>query len=93
MRSGWGWERIEDILLLGIPVVLTAFVMYLPFYIGFDSQAGGITAELHVPNAWRAFLGDVGHAVHSSLCVSDLSMAKWQGQSIGVQGFLQRSAF
>ena len=44
-ESGWGWERIEDVLLLGIPVGLTAFMMYLPFYIGFDSQAGGI-----VPN-------------------------------------------
>jgi len=41
-ESGWGWERIEDILLLGIPAGITAFVMYLPFFIGFDSQAGGI---------------------------------------------------
>ena len=41
-ESGWGWERIEDILLMAIPAGLTAFVMYLPFFIGFDSQAGGI---------------------------------------------------
>ena len=41
-ESGWGWERIEDILLLAFPVGLTAFVMYLPFFVGFDSQAGGI---------------------------------------------------
>jgi hypothetical protein len=40
--SGWGWERIEDILLLGIPAGITAFLMYLPFFIGFDSQAKGI---------------------------------------------------
>ena len=44
-EAGWGLERIEDILLLGIPAVVTAFLMYLPFFIGFDSQAGGI-----VPN-------------------------------------------
>ena len=44
-ESGWGWERLEDILLFGIPVLVTAYVMYLPFFIGFDSQAGGI-----VPN-------------------------------------------
>ena len=44
-ETGWGWERIEDILLLGIPAAITAFLMYLPFFIGFDSQAGGI-----VPN-------------------------------------------
>ncbi|RPJ26536.1 MAG: hypothetical protein EHM33_11210, partial [Chloroflexi bacterium] len=41
-ESGWGWERLEDVLLLGAPVALAAFAMYLPFYIGFDSQAGGI---------------------------------------------------
>ncbi|HJR81659.1 MAG TPA: DUF2298 domain-containing protein [Anaerolineales bacterium] len=40
--SGWGWERLEDVLLLGFPAVVTAFLMYLPFYIGFDSQLGGV---------------------------------------------------
>jgi len=44
-ESGWNWERVADILLLGAPAVFIAFMMYLPFYIGFDSQAGGI-----VPN-------------------------------------------
>src|SRR6185369_7021127 len=31
--------------LFGIPVAVTAFLIYLPFYVGFDSQAGGV-----VPN-------------------------------------------
>jgi YYY domain-containing protein len=44
-ESGWGWERIEDVLLLGIPLLGAAYLLYLPFFIGFDSQAGGI-----VPN-------------------------------------------
>ena len=48
-EAGWSWERIEDILLLGIPVAITAFVMYLPFYIGFDSQAGGLTPNFMFP--------------------------------------------
>lgn len=48
-EAGWGWERIEDILLLGIPLAVTAFVMYLPFYIGFDSQAGGIAPNFMYP--------------------------------------------
>lgn len=48
-EAGWSWARIEDILLLGIPVGITAFVMYLPFYIGFDSQAGGITPNFMYP--------------------------------------------
>jgi YYY domain-containing protein len=41
-ESGWGWERLEDLLLLGFPAVITAFLLYLPFYIGFDSQLGGV---------------------------------------------------
>jgi YYY domain-containing protein len=41
-EAGWGWERLEDLLLLGFPAVITAFLMYLPFYIGFDSQLGGV---------------------------------------------------
>ena len=44
-ESGWGWERLEDVLLLGIPLIVAAYILYLPFFIGFDSQAGGI-----VPN-------------------------------------------
>ena len=48
-EAGWSWERIEDVLLLGIPVGITAFVMYLPFYIGFDSQAGGLTPNFMYP--------------------------------------------
>ncbi|GAB4461050.1 MAG: DUF2298 domain-containing protein [Anaerolineales bacterium] len=41
-EAGWGWERIEDVLLFGVPVFVAAYVLYLPFFIGFDSQAGGI---------------------------------------------------
>jgi len=44
-ETGWSWERIEDVLLFGIPILITAYVMYIPFFISFDSQAGGI-----VPN-------------------------------------------
>jgi len=48
-ESGWGWERIEDVLWFGIPVVVTAYVMYLPFFLGFDSQAGGIVPSFMFP--------------------------------------------
>ena len=49
---GWGWERLEDVLLLGFPAVVTAYLMYLPFYIGFDSQLGGV-----IPNFMFATRG------------------------------------
>ena len=41
-EAGWSWERLAEILLLGFAAVITAFLMYLPFYIGFDSQLGGV---------------------------------------------------
>ena len=48
-EAGWGWERIEDVLLLGIPALVTAYLLYLPFFIGFDSQAGGLIPNFMFP--------------------------------------------
>jgi YYY domain-containing protein len=48
-ESGWRWERIEDVLLLAIPAGVTAYVMYLPFFLGFDSQAGGLLPNFMFP--------------------------------------------
>ncbi|NWG05344.1 MAG: hypothetical protein HXY35_01520 [Chloroflexi bacterium] len=48
-ESGWGWERLEDVLLLGIPVLIAAYGLYLPFFVGFDSQAGGVLPSLMFP--------------------------------------------
>ena len=47
--DGWSWSRLEDAFLLGIPLVITAIFLYLPFYIGFSSQAGGILPNLVNP--------------------------------------------
>lgn len=41
-EAGWGWERLEDALLLGLPLLAAAYLLYLPFFLAFDSQAGGI---------------------------------------------------
>lgn len=48
-ESGWGWERIEDALLFGVPLMMVAYVMYLPFFISFSSQAGGIVPSFMFP--------------------------------------------
>jgi YYY domain-containing protein len=47
--AGWSWERVEDVLLLGIPMIVTAYILYLPFFVGFDSQAGGIVPSFMYP--------------------------------------------
>ncbi|MFZ5880673.1 MAG: DUF2298 domain-containing protein [Chloroflexota bacterium] len=48
-EDGWKWERIEDMLLLGLPLVLASLLLYLPFYLGFSSQAGGLLPNLVNP--------------------------------------------
>ncbi|KXK15482.1 MAG: hypothetical protein UZ14_CFX002000503 [Chloroflexi bacterium OLB14] len=41
-KSGWNWHRLEDVFILGLPLGLFSFLLYLPFYFGFSSQAGGL---------------------------------------------------
>ncbi len=48
-EEGWGWGRVEDLLLFGIPLVASALLLYLPFYLGFSSQAGGLLPNLVNP--------------------------------------------
>lgn len=48
-EAGWGWERGEEVFTLGLPLGILAFLLYLPFYIGFSSQLGGILPNLVYP--------------------------------------------
>lgn len=48
-EAGWRWARLEDLFALGIPLTIAAYVLYLPFFIGFDSQAGGILPAFMYP--------------------------------------------
>lgn len=48
-QRGWGWGRLADVLLFGLPVVGLAGLFYLPFFISFSSQAGGILPNLVTP--------------------------------------------
>ncbi|HEX7541317.1 MAG TPA: DUF2298 domain-containing protein, partial [Anaerolineales bacterium] len=49
LESGWAWKRLEDVFALGLPLGLLAILLYLPFYVGFSSQAGGILPNLENP--------------------------------------------
>jgi uncharacterized membrane protein len=48
-EAGWGWERGEEVFVLGIPLGILSFFLYLPFYVGFSSQLGGILPNLVYP--------------------------------------------
>jgi YYY domain-containing protein len=48
-EDGWRWDRIEDLILFGLTLAVLAVLLYLPFYLGFSSQAGGILPNLVNP--------------------------------------------
>ena len=47
--ENWSWARVEDFLLFGFAGGVAGFLLYLPFYFGFSSQAGGILPNLVTP--------------------------------------------
>ncbi len=48
-EQGWDWSRLEDLFGFGLPLGLLSILLYLPFYIGFSSQAGGPLPNLVYP--------------------------------------------
>jgi YYY domain-containing protein len=48
-ETGWSWDRGEDVFVLGIPLGFLSFLLYLPFYIGFSSQLGGVLPNIVYP--------------------------------------------
>lgn len=46
---GWDWARLREMLTLAIPLGILSLVLYAPFYIGFQSQLGGILPNLIYP--------------------------------------------
>lgn len=47
--EGWGWARLEELLLFALPLGVTSLFLYLPFYLGFSSQAGGLLPNFMFP--------------------------------------------
>jgi YYY domain-containing protein len=48
-KNGWRWELLEESLFFAIPLALVSVLLYLPFYVGFSSQAGGILPNVIFP--------------------------------------------
>lgn len=48
-ENGWNWHRLEDLFLLGLPLGIVSILLYMPFYFGFSSQAGGLLPSLMYP--------------------------------------------
>ena len=60
-EQGWNWELFEEFLKFSIPLAILSVVLYLPFYLGFSSQAGGILPNVVFPtrgaHLWVMFGG------------------------------------
>lgn len=52
--SGWCWDLVEKSLKFLVPLTLLGVVLYLPFYLGFSSQAGGIMPNVIFPTRGAA---------------------------------------
>ncbi len=48
-ERGWSWDLLDDFLRLSIPLALASIFIYLPFYVSFSSQAGGILPNIIFP--------------------------------------------
>jgi len=47
--KGWTWQRFGEFLLLAFPLGISSLVLYAPFFISFQSQAGGILPNIFYP--------------------------------------------
>jgi YYY domain-containing protein len=78
-EDGWRWDRLEDAILLGLPLGILSIVLYFPFYLGFSSQAGGIlpnfmysTRGTHLWVMWGTLLIPIfAYLIHSGMQSSD----------------------
>ena len=52
---GWNGSRLEDLFFLGIPLGAFSLLFYLPFYLGFSSQAGGVIPNFMYPTRGTHF--------------------------------------
>jgi YYY domain-containing protein len=62
----WGREGqidrslVRDVVVTGAAVAVLGFLLYLPFYIGFQSQAGGLLPTLYVGTRFRQYFVMLG---------------------------------
>jgi YYY domain-containing protein len=49
------WPLVRDVGLTGGAVAVLGFLLYLPFYVGFQSQAGGLLPTLYVGTRFRQY--------------------------------------
>ncbi len=76
-EDGWRWDRFEDFLIFGLPLAVLAVALYLPFYLSFSSQAGGI-----LPNIVNPTRGAHLWLMFASLFIPIFAYLYWFGDKL-----------
>ncbi|MGD8397676.1 MAG: DUF2298 domain-containing protein, partial [Anaerolineae bacterium] len=86
--DGWRWPLLRDVGVVGVAVALGSFLLYLPFFISFQSQAGGLLPTLYVGTRFRQYFVMFGPflvAVGGLLAVGALRLR----QRVGTRSLLR----
>jgi YYY domain-containing protein len=90
-QHGWTFNRLWDVFAFGLPLGLIAFLLYLPFFLGFSSQAGGILPNLEYPtrgaHLWVMFgtlLVPILFTLFYFWRGEKIRLNKWVGISLGL---------
>ena len=89
---GWSWGLLEELLKFSIPLALLGVVLYLPFYIGFSSQAGGLLPNVIYPTRgsqlWVMFGGLFVPIFAFLLFLRGRQAAEWRKGFLLAGGFI-----
>jgi len=94
VEAGWGWRRIGETLGYALIVGIGCLLLYLPFFLGFSSQAGGILPNLVNPTRgaqlWVMFGGLLVpiFAYLAYLVFGQKLKANWRGALLTVFGLI-----
>ena len=77
----FNWPFLRDVGVTGVAVAVLALLFYLPFYIGFRSQAGGLMPTLYVGTRFRQYFVMFGPFLVALAGVLILLTVRWKRES------------
>jgi YYY domain-containing protein len=77
------WPFVRDVGVTGVAAAVLAFLFYLPFYIGFRSQAGGLMPTIYVGTRFRQYFVMFGPFLVALAGFLILLAARWKREAAG----------
>ena len=77
------WPFVRDVGVTGVAVAVLAFLFYLPFYIGFRSQAGGLMPTIYVGTRFRQYFVMFGPFLLALAGILILLTVRWRREVPG----------